>query len=95
MTEYLLVMIVRRIYAVAKGSEGSASIRQLKFVMRILIESGFLYLSVTIPHFVSWWTPNAYAIDVISAIVSLLSLQPLRLRTKVISLERIHDGDCI
>jgi hypothetical protein len=67
-----LVMIIRRIYLVTEGSKGSTSIHQLRLTMRILIESGFLYLATAIAHFVVWWTPNAYAISVISGIVSLL-----------------------
>lgn len=66
-------MIVWRIYRVAKNSEGSTSVHQLEFVMRILIESGFLYLAVSIAHFISWWTPDAYAISIIAGIVSFLS----------------------
>lgn len=64
-------MIIRRIYLVTEESKGSTSIHQLRFTMRILIESGFLYLATAIAHFVVWWTPNSYAISVISGIVSL------------------------
>jgi hypothetical protein len=70
MTRSVLAMIVRRIYLVVTESKGSPLIRQLQLTMRILIESGALYLAVAIAHFVVWWTPNAYAISVISGIVS-------------------------
>ncbi|KAF8959370.1 hypothetical protein BDZ97DRAFT_1922901 [Flammula alnicola] len=65
---YSTFMIVRRIYLVAKASKASSSAHQLRFTMRILIESGFLYLATAIAHFVVWWTPNAFAISVISGI---------------------------
>ncbi|KAF8185151.1 hypothetical protein BJ912DRAFT_973717 [Pholiota molesta] len=65
---YSTFMIIRRIYLVTEGSKGSTSIHQLRFTMRILIESGFLYLATAIAHLVVWWTPNAYAISVISGI---------------------------
>jgi hypothetical protein len=65
-------MIVRRIYVVARGSKASVAIHQLQFVMRILIESGSLYLAVAIAQFISWWTPNnGYAIFMISSIVRI------------------------
>ncbi|KAF9477087.1 hypothetical protein BDN70DRAFT_995197 [Pholiota conissans] len=65
---YATFMIVRRIYRVTKGSKASTGIRQLEFAMRIIIESGFLYVAVAIAHFVVWFTPNAYAISIISSI---------------------------
>ncbi|KAF9557008.1 hypothetical protein CPC08DRAFT_710733 [Agrocybe pediades] len=40
----------------------SASVRELRFIMRVLIESGALYLMITIPHFIVWWTPSTTAI---------------------------------
>ncbi|KAF8178727.1 hypothetical protein BJ912DRAFT_1146209 [Pholiota molesta] len=69
LNSYATFMIVRRIYVVARGSKASVAIHQLKFVMRILIESGSLYLAVAIAQFISWWTPNnGYAIFMISSI---------------------------
>lgn len=70
-------MISRRIYQVAKESEafGSSSIHQLEFVVRVLIESGFLYIAVAIAHFVSWWSSISYAIYGLSTIVSGLTTQ--------------------
>lgn len=68
----MIVMIVRRIYLVSRDSRAVTSIDQLRFTMRVLIESGFLYLATAIAHFVVWWTPNAFAISVISGIVSIL-----------------------
>ncbi|KAH9480022.1 hypothetical protein JR316_0006619 [Psilocybe cubensis] len=44
------------------SSSLSASVRELRFVMRVLIESGALYLVITIPHFIVWWTPSSTAI---------------------------------
>lgn len=63
------VMIVRRIYLVSKMSRISTSVDRLRFTMRVLIESGFLYLTTAIAHFVVWFTPNTYAISIISGMV--------------------------
>ncbi|KDR74689.1 hypothetical protein GALMADRAFT_141043 [Galerina marginata CBS 339.88] len=35
---------------------------ELRFIMRVLIESGALYLVITIPHFIVWWTQSSLAI---------------------------------
>lgn len=96
-------MIVRRVYKVAKESKGSTSVHQLQFVMRVLIESGFLYLAVALAHFISWWTPNSYAIEVISAIVSQLLITMTYYASTAFTvteinicpiLERVYDWNC-
>ncbi|KAF8178711.1 hypothetical protein BJ912DRAFT_983670 [Pholiota molesta] len=68
LNSYATFMIIRCIYLVAQESKASVAINQLQFVMRILIESGSLYLAVAIAQFISWWTPNGYAIFIISSI---------------------------
>jgi len=66
---YTSGFIIYRIWKVAKrSSKYGASAAQIRFVMRVLIESGVLYLSTTIAHFVVWWTPNSFAIGLISSI---------------------------
>jgi len=40
----------------------SESRRELRFIVRVLIESGALYLLITIPHFAVWWTTSGLAI---------------------------------
>lgn len=64
-----VTVIVRRIYLVARGSKASTGTLHLRFIMRILIESGALYLATAIAHFVVWFTPNSFAISVISDMV--------------------------
>jgi hypothetical protein len=92
-------MIALRIYRVARGSRaiGSTSIHTPKFVMRILIESGVLYVSVAIAHFVSWWSAISYAIYGLSTIASWLN--PLDVRdTNICALliaVYVGDRDCI
>ncbi|KAF8185150.1 hypothetical protein BJ912DRAFT_927534 [Pholiota molesta] len=66
MNIYATFMIVRRIYLVSKMSMISTSVDRLRYTMRILIESGFLYLTTAIAHFIVWFTPNTYAISIIS-----------------------------
>lgn len=48
----------------------TASVRELRFIMRVLIESGALYLMITIPHFIVWWTPSTTAILIFAWTVS-------------------------
>ena len=67
-------MIVRRIYLVARASKASTGTLHLRFIMRILIESGALYLATAIAHFVVWFTPNSFAISVISDMVSTTTM---------------------
>ncbi|PPQ91765.1 hypothetical protein CVT25_000590 [Psilocybe cyanescens] len=62
------VMIVRRIYLVSSKAKASTSVHTLRFTMRVLVESGALYLAASIAHFVVWWTPDSYAISIISNI---------------------------
>lgn len=40
----------------------------LRFVARVITESGLLYLTITIIHLVVWFTPSTYAISVVSNI---------------------------
>ena len=68
-------MIIYRLWTAAKdeNSVGGPS-HDLRFIMRVFIESGLLYLLVTIPHFIVWWTnsaPTSAAILVLGWIVGL------------------------
>ncbi|KJA18692.1 hypothetical protein HYPSUDRAFT_920383 [Hypholoma sublateritium FD-334 SS-4] len=36
-----------------------APVNDLHFVIRVLLDSGMLYLFITIPHFIVWWIPNS------------------------------------
>ncbi|KIJ24880.1 hypothetical protein M422DRAFT_274244 [Sphaerobolus stellatus SS14] len=66
---YATPMIAFRIWRVTKDSAvDSQSLQSIRFVMRVLIESGFMYVVVTLSHFVVWWTPNTYAIAVVAAL---------------------------
>ncbi|PPQ91764.1 hypothetical protein CVT25_000589 [Psilocybe cyanescens] len=65
---YATFMIVRRIYLVSSKAKASTSAHTLRFTMRVLVESGALYLATSIAHFVVWWTPNSYAISLVSYI---------------------------
>lgn len=63
-------MLIRRIYQVATKCDTATSARQFRFVVRILAESGILYLSITIAHLVAWFTEDNVAIQIFSMIVS-------------------------
>jgi len=66
---YATSMIIYRIWRVTKEVEAHASqsTRDLRFVMRVLMESGFLYLVITIAHFAVWFGKNSTAIAALSA----------------------------
>ncbi|KAF9474375.1 hypothetical protein BDN70DRAFT_899007 [Pholiota conissans] len=55
----------RIIYCIWKAAEAQKKAlspsRDLHFLIRVLLDSGMLYLLVTIPHFVVWWMPNESA----------------------------------
>lgn len=65
----LAVMIVRRLHQLSRDAFSKDSMRSIKSVTFLIIESGVLYLVAGIAHFVVWWTPNDFAIAVISNIV--------------------------
>ncbi|KDR79645.1 hypothetical protein GALMADRAFT_137439 [Galerina marginata CBS 339.88] len=61
---YATSVIVYTLWKTARRDESklSESTGQLLFIMRVIIESGALYLIMTIPHFIVWWTPSGTAI---------------------------------
>lgn len=68
----LIVVIARRLWLYSKNETGDIKpYRSLRFVGRVFTESGLLYLTITVIHLVAWFTPSAYAISVISNIVSI------------------------
>ncbi len=70
-TDFWISMLIRRIYQVANKCDRATSAKQFRFVMRILAESGLLYLSIMIAHLVAWFTKDYVAIQVLSTIVSI------------------------
>ncbi|TFK33653.1 hypothetical protein BDQ12DRAFT_727593 [Crucibulum laeve] len=65
---YTTPMIVYRIWSVANENAGTDSLREFKSIIRVITESGALYLAIIIAHFVVWFTPNAFAIVMVSNI---------------------------
>ncbi|KDR83251.1 hypothetical protein GALMADRAFT_134735 [Galerina marginata CBS 339.88] len=65
---YTSGFIIYRIWSASKSaSKYGASTPQIRFVMQVLIESGVLYLATTTAHFIVWWTPNSFAILLVSS----------------------------
>ncbi|KAF9444032.1 hypothetical protein P691DRAFT_737060 [Macrolepiota fuliginosa MF-IS2] len=60
---YSTSVLIHRIHEVMKQIEGSNSTKTFRHIIRILAESGFLYLSVTLGHFIAWLTANNIAIE--------------------------------
>ncbi|KAF5314411.1 hypothetical protein D9619_011835 [Psilocybe cf. subviscida] len=52
----------RTVNSVPGESEGRESTKELRFIVRVLIESGALYLFITVPHFAAWFTSSSLAI---------------------------------
>ncbi|KAF4612712.1 hypothetical protein D9613_011835 [Agrocybe pediades] len=63
---YTTSVLVYRIWRAANAQPASATPNtDLRFIVRILIESGAIYALITIPHFVAWWTTSSMAILVL------------------------------
>ncbi|KDR74753.1 hypothetical protein GALMADRAFT_70621, partial [Galerina marginata CBS 339.88] len=67
-------VIVYYLWKTAQKQSDLTSSGEVRFAMRIIIESGVLYSLVTIPHFIVWWTPSAFAIEIFGWIVSFLPI---------------------
>ncbi|TFK35755.1 hypothetical protein BDQ12DRAFT_725793 [Crucibulum laeve] len=65
---YTTSMIIYRIWTAAHENAGTDSLREFKFIIRVIIESGALYLAIITAHFVVWFTPSAFAIVMVSNI---------------------------
>lgn len=66
--------LIIRIYQVAQQHKVTTSgATYLHFFIRIIAESGLLYLSITLAHFLAWFGTSKFAIDVISVLVSITS----------------------
>ncbi|KAF9446494.1 hypothetical protein P691DRAFT_644857, partial [Macrolepiota fuliginosa MF-IS2] len=64
---YCTFMLIYKIYQASKDSGNAASTTEFRFVIRVLAESGVLYMSVTIAHFVVWFTTNDILITIVTA----------------------------
>lgn len=63
----LLIWRIRRVLKLDTNSSGA---RQLQMLTRILMESGILYLSISIAHFVAYFCYDTFAIHMIGTLVS-------------------------
>lgn len=62
-------MIVYRLWRLKRESIFGCTTQTIDFASSLILESGGLYLIPAISHFVVWWTPNNFAINVIGNIV--------------------------
>ncbi|KAF5316815.1 hypothetical protein D9619_006885 [Psilocybe cf. subviscida] len=65
---YATSMIIYRLWRLDQETTFGRSRRAIRFAASLIIESGSLYLTTGIAHFVVWWTPNNFAINVVSNI---------------------------
>ncbi|KAF9450645.1 hypothetical protein P691DRAFT_809928 [Macrolepiota fuliginosa MF-IS2] len=63
---YCTVVLIKRIYGAAKLSEEFAAVKQFRFIARSVAESGLIYMSISMAHFVVWFTSANFAIQIIS-----------------------------
>ncbi|KAF7783904.1 hypothetical protein Agabi119p4_69 [Agaricus bisporus var. burnettii] len=65
---YCTGLLIWRIRRALKHDESSSAARQLQILTRILMESGILYLSISVAQFVAYFCPNNFAIHMIGTI---------------------------
>ncbi|KAF9449770.1 hypothetical protein P691DRAFT_811937 [Macrolepiota fuliginosa MF-IS2] len=65
---YVSVGLIRRIYQTAKKCKFFMSIEHLHFVIQIISESGVLYFSITLAHFLSWFGKSTFSTTIISVL---------------------------
>ncbi|KAF5328200.1 hypothetical protein D9619_013363 [Psilocybe cf. subviscida] len=65
---YATSMIIYRLLRFKQESVFGGATRTIDFATSLIIESGSLYLIPAISHFVVWWTPNNFAINVLGNI---------------------------
>lgn len=63
-------ILIWRIWSASKKGENSPAAKQLQFIVRILMESGVLYLTISLAHFLAWFGHDDFAIHILGSIVS-------------------------
>jgi hypothetical protein len=63
-TTTIVYVLWKNAQAQSKHSTSTGEIRLVN-VMRVIIESGAIYLLITIPHFIVWWTTSTLAIVIL------------------------------
>ncbi|KXN92330.1 hypothetical protein AN958_08561 [Leucoagaricus sp. SymC.cos] len=62
---YSAAVLIRRIYRAAEDFHPHSSAKHLHFLIRVIAESGLLYLSVTLAHLLIWFGKSDMAINMI------------------------------
>ncbi|KAJ3569099.1 hypothetical protein NP233_g5279 [Leucocoprinus birnbaumii] len=65
---YCTFMLLRRIRRAAQESGPTLSGKQFRFVARSIAESGFIYMSISLAHFIVWFTYDSLAIKTIGVL---------------------------
>jgi hypothetical protein len=74
--------LIWKIWKTTKKSENNIGGNQLQFIARVLMESGFLYLAISIAHFIGWFSRDDFAINILGAMVSFSETSVLEKTTK-------------
>lgn len=65
-----LALLVKRIYRASVKSEISAAAKQFRLIAISVAESGIIYMSISLAHFLVWFGYDNFAIQIISILVS-------------------------
>ncbi|KAF9442832.1 hypothetical protein P691DRAFT_764843 [Macrolepiota fuliginosa MF-IS2] len=69
---YSTGLLIWRIRQASKKGENVTVVKQLRHLLRILMESGVLYLAISIAHFFVWFGQDNFAIHVIGGLNSIV-----------------------
>ncbi|KAF9451091.1 hypothetical protein P691DRAFT_787881 [Macrolepiota fuliginosa MF-IS2] len=65
---YCTVVLIRRVYQAANRSQEFAAVKQFRFIARCIVESGLISMSISLAHFVVWFTSANFAIEIVRII---------------------------
>ncbi|KAF7770717.1 hypothetical protein Agabi119p4_6691 [Agaricus bisporus var. burnettii] len=65
LSAYCTGLLIRRLWIFLKDSENSSTTRQIQFLIRVLMESGVLYLAISIAHFFVYFGHDNFAIHMV------------------------------
>lgn len=67
---YLKGLLIWKIWQATKTGNNGGSTKQLQFLIRILMESGILYLLIGLAHFFAWFGRDGFGVALLGTIVS-------------------------
>ncbi|KXN92329.1 hypothetical protein AN958_08560 [Leucoagaricus sp. SymC.cos] len=65
---YCTCMLLRRINQAVNETGPSFASRQFRFIARSIVESGFIYMSISLAHFIVWFTYDNLAVRIVAVL---------------------------